>query len=225
MGANSSTLSKSELKKIAIEHQIPLETTISLYGHYTQLVQRDIQTTHPWIVEKVFDTFVPQHDFKAFLKMWNQWSNASVEVRLDMLFSVLDYDGDGSLTPSDIAVFVANAEPIQVGERVRLRHDPRYGICQYVGKTEFAQGTWVGMELDPTCGQTGKNSGSIDGVEYFQTENEGMGIFVQFHTVEREVDYLRGKAILEAFGVGSSVSREVFLEKCQQDAWILKRLS
>jgi hypothetical protein len=225
MGANGSTLSKSDLKKIANEYEIPLEDTISLYGHYTQLVQRNIETNHPWIVEKVFDTFVPQHDFKTFLGMWKQWSKASVDTRLEMLFSVLDYDGDAVLTPSDLAVFVANSEPVQVGERVRLRHDPRYGICRYVGKTEFAQGNWVGIELDPGCGHLGKNSGSIDGVEYFQTENEGMGVFVQFHTVEREVDYLRAKGILETFGVGQSVAKTVFIEKGQQDAWLQKRLS
>lgn len=50
------------------------------------------------------------------------------------------------------------------------------GIIRFIGPTEFAPGTWVGIELfEPT----GKNNGTIDNVQYFTCSKPGLyGIFV-----------------------------------------------
>lgn len=40
----------------------------------------------------------------------------------------------------------------------------KVGKLCYFGKTDFADGNWVGIELDEPIG---KNDGTVDGVTYF----------------------------------------------------------
>lgn len=46
---------------------------------------------------------------------------------------------------------VVSVEIFHVGDRVWVKKDPsgRSGIVRFVGPTAFAEGTWVGIELDP----------------------------------------------------------------------------
>lgn len=65
-------------------------------------------------------------------------------------------------------------EALRIGLAVRVRG--KRGVIKFVGKTQFAPGVWVGVELiEPT----GKNNGSLNGVEYFTCSKPGnYGIFV-----------------------------------------------
>ena len=51
---------------------------------------------------------------------------------------------------------------LTVGQRVKAAG--KDGVIRFIGKTQFATGEWIGVELDEA---TGKNDGSIKGVKYF----------------------------------------------------------
>ncbi|XP_054617349.1 kinesin-like protein KIF13B isoform X2 [Dunckerocampus dactyliophorus] len=55
------------------------------------------------------------------------------------------------------------------------------GTVRYVGPTDFAQGTWVGVELEVPAG---KNDGSVGGKHYFHC-NPGYGVLVRPDRVSR----------------------------------------
>lgn len=71
-------------------------------------------------------------------------------------------------------------ESLRIGLAVKVRG--KRGVIKYVGKTRFAPGVWVGIELTEP---SGKNNGSVNGVEYFSCSRPGnYGIFVSPALVE-----------------------------------------
>lgn len=61
---------------------------------------------------------------------------------------------------------------LQVGARVKVDMSAsatyvRLGTVRYIGETQFAKGTWVGVVYDEPVG---KNDGSVDGERYFQCQ-------------------------------------------------------
>ncbi|ORX50176.1 hypothetical protein DM01DRAFT_1384897 [Hesseltinella vesiculosa] len=64
-----------------------------------------------------------------------------------------------------------------IGARVQLRRRPlpTFGTIQFVGPVTFANGTWIGLELES---RLGRNNGSVLGVQYFHTDPH-RGIFVR----------------------------------------------
>ncbi|KAI1341829.1 CAP-Gly domain-containing protein [Xylariaceae sp. FL0016] len=65
-----------------------------------------------------------------------------------------------------------------VGQTIRLP-DGRNGVVRFVGQTQFAPGSWVGVELEDN---SGKNDGSTHGQRYFDC-SPGKGLFVKPTTV------------------------------------------
>ncbi|ORX61682.1 hypothetical protein DM01DRAFT_1316518 [Hesseltinella vesiculosa] len=66
------------------------------------------------------------------------------------------------------------ANLLVVGKRVKLVRRPvlTIGTVKYLGPVDFAEGQWVGVELDR---RVGKNDGSVDGQRYFTTSpNRGV---------------------------------------------------
>ncbi|CCE81702.1 Piso0_002367 [Millerozyma farinosa CBS 7064] len=70
---------------------------------------------------------------------------------------------------------------ISTGDRVLVRG--QQGEVRFVGITNFAPGTWIGIELDNAIG---KNDGSLNGVRYFECKKKGgnYGIFVRESLIE-----------------------------------------
>lgn len=69
---------------------------------------------------------------------------------------------------------------LELGTRVKTSSGN--GKVVFCGQTKFAEGDWVGVVLD---NPTGKNNGTVQGVQYFQCE-PNFGVFVKASAVELE---------------------------------------
>ncbi|XP_030642943.1 CAP-Gly domain-containing linker protein 4 [Chanos chanos] len=87
--------------------------------------------------------------------------------------------GTRSRTPS-ASSSVCEGPEVHLGERV-LVVGQRTGVVRFYGKTSFAPGLWLGIELDKPCG---KNDGSVAGIKYF-TCPSNHGIFAPPSRVQR----------------------------------------
>lgn len=84
-----------------------------------------------------------------------------------------------SRTPSGSSSLCEGSE-VRIGERV-LVVGQRTGVVQFYGKTSFAPGLWLGIELDKP---SGKNDGSVGGVRYFSCPPKH-GVFAPPSRVQR----------------------------------------
>lgn len=93
--------------------------------------------------------------------------------------TTLSTAGPRSRTPSGSSSLCEGAE-VRLGERV-LVVGQRTGVVQFYGKTSFAPGLWLGIELDKP---SGKNDGSVGGVRYFSCPPKH-GVFAPPSRVQR----------------------------------------
>lgn len=68
---------------------------------------------------------------------------------------------------------------VRVGSRVELDMLGVWATVRFSGRTLFAPGQWVGLELDTPCG---KHDGTVEGERYFECAS-GRGIFVRPSTL------------------------------------------
>ncbi|KAI1895173.1 hypothetical protein AGOR_G00103570 [Albula goreensis] len=87
--------------------------------------------------------------------------------------------GPRTRTPSASSSVCEGAE-VRLGERV-LVVGQRTGVVRFYGKTSFAPGFWLGIELDKP---SGKNNGSVGGVQYFSCPPKH-GVFAPPSRVQR----------------------------------------
>ncbi|CAO3569410.1 unnamed protein product [Mortierella alpina] len=79
-----------------------------------------------------------------------------------------------SAIPGTAAIAPPSLDNYEIGDRVIVESMALTGYLRFVGPTQFKSGTWAGIELDTP---TGKNDGSVGGVEYFRCRPK-CGIFV-----------------------------------------------
>lgn len=67
-------------------------------------------------------------------------------------------------------------EELSINQRVFVKDEP--GIIRFIGKTQFASGTWIGVELQNAHG---KNDGSVNDIRYFECDKKdaNYGVFVR----------------------------------------------
>ncbi|XP_011311127.1 kinesin-like protein KIF13B isoform X5 [Fopius arisanus] len=117
----------------------------------------------------------------------NGGETESSSVRMEDATLVNEKSSFGSKT--DLTRFESPLpEWIVLGESVMVRPYSYCGVIAYIGGTDFASGTWIGVELDAP---TGKNDGAVNGHRYF-TCRPKYGIFVK---VDKLVLDKRGRAL------------------------------
>jgi dynactin 1 len=67
-----------------------------------------------------------------------------------------------------------SGQSLSVGTVIELP-DGRQATVRFIGTTHFADGQWIGLELDEA---TGKNDGAVQGERYFDCD-PGYGMFVR----------------------------------------------
>ncbi|KAK7582634.1 hypothetical protein V9T40_014079 [Parthenolecanium corni] len=98
---------------------------------------------------------------------------------------------DESMSTTDGDTFAAEEtvpDWIVIGESVLIRPYNTSGVISFIGNTDFAGGTWIGVELDTP---TGKNDGTVKGIKYFEAKPKH-GIFVR---VDKLIQDRRGRAM------------------------------
>ncbi|XP_071225356.1 kinesin-like protein KIF13B isoform X2 [Salvelinus alpinus] len=103
---------------------------------------------------------------------------SSLGVDLSVPLERLEILSDSDEGATDVATAVPDW--LKEGEFVTVGTN-KSGTVSYVGPTDFAEGTWVGVELDLPAG---KNDGSVGGKHYFHC-NPGYGVLVRPDRVSR----------------------------------------
>ncbi|XP_029902902.1 kinesin-like protein KIF13B [Myripristis murdjan] len=142
-----------------------------------------VSASNPFKIQKVKTS-----DLKSFDRILNQEEGNLEEVgrasslgaglnlsvpmeRLEIISDSEEGDGAASNIFPD---WLKEGEFVTVGAN-------KCGTVRYVGPTDFAEGTWVGVELEVPAG---KNDGSVGGKHYFHC-NPGYGVLVRPDRVSR----------------------------------------
>ena len=78
---------------------------------------------------------------------------------------------------------------ISPGQVVALKGGQRATV-RYAGTTQFAEGVWIGVELE---GATGKNDGSVAGERYFECK-PFHGMFIRPVGISRVLEHRAGSS-------------------------------
>ncbi|XP_030576763.1 kinesin-like protein KIF13B isoform X2 [Archocentrus centrarchus] len=99
---------------------------------------------------------------------------AGLSVPMESLEIISDSEEGDTAASSILPDWLKEGEFVTVGAN-------KNGTVRYVGPTDFAEGTWVGVELEVPAG---KNDGSVGGKHYFHC-NPGYGVLVRPDRVTR----------------------------------------
>lgn len=98
----------------------------------------------------------------------------NLSVPTESLESISDLEEGDEATSHVLPSWLKEGEFVTVGTN-------KSGTVRYIGPTDFAEGTWVGVELEVPAG---KNDGSVGGKHYFHC-NPGYGVLVRPDRITR----------------------------------------
>ncbi|KAI3364074.1 hypothetical protein L3Q82_010899, partial [Scortum barcoo] len=135
----------------------------------------DPSQANPFKIQKVKSS-----DLKSFKRILGEEEGnpgkvdqaSSLGARLDVPMESLEIISDSE--EGDAAPTTILPDWLKEGEFVCVGTS-KSGIVRYIGPTDFAEGTWVGVELEVPAG---KNDGSVGGKHYFHC-NPGYGVLVR----------------------------------------------
>ena len=94
---------------------------------------------------------------------------------------------------------------ILLGSHVKI--GTKKGTVRFIGETEFASGTWYGVELEMAVG---KNNGSVNGKSYFVCDDK-KGLFVKKSQIRLD------RSATKSIGSKASSSSHLNTPKPRQD--------
>ncbi|XP_044741310.1 kinesin-like protein KIF13A [Chrysoperla carnea] len=145
------------------------------------------RASFPFSRAHVYESKVAAQRMEQFSDMANETHNSDLDSSAERLEEDHDANSFGS-RPDLNRITEPIPDWVVVGESVLIRPYNWAGVIAYVGNTDFAAGTWIGVELDAP---TGKNDGSVQGVQYF-TCRQKHGIFVRS---DKLIQDRRGRAM------------------------------
>ncbi|XP_061667617.1 kinesin-like protein KIF13B isoform X3 [Syngnathoides biaculeatus] len=132
-----------------------------------QCSKSPVAPVNPFKIQKVQSS-----DLKSFQRILGEPMGESGQT--EPLELILDCEEQGGASAVTLPDWIKGGEFVTVGTNKR-------GTVRYVGPTDFAEGMWVGVELEVPAG---KNDGSVGGKHYFHC-NPGYGVLVRPDRVSR----------------------------------------
>lgn len=83
-----------------------------------------------------------------------------------------------------MAIAVAVGDLVSVLLKEKDESIEAKGVVSFVGHTQFADGIWVGLQLNEEWAAFARNDGSVKGVRYFNTNGKLNGLFVKIVNVK-----------------------------------------
>lgn len=83
----------------------------------------------------------------------------------------------------------SNPNELKIGSVLTIPNTGR-AVLKYVGPVQGKNGTFAGVELLGESAALGKNSGDVNGIEYFRTKTPGSGLFMTYEKLMGLVDYV-----------------------------------
>lgn len=177
MGNTGSTQHPNLESMVALskEHSLTLSQIEFLYiqfAHPAALADNQ-KLLMKMVLTSLFPT--PPSSFTEFVLGVVKWRSMDFEERIGLIFDLLDSDGNGHITASDLTIMVqhVNGYSFQLGDRVKVKYTLRRGILRFSGPTKFAEGIWAGMELEEP---SGTHNGTVENETYFTVDPQ-RGVF------------------------------------------------
>ncbi|KAI8375811.1 hypothetical protein BD560DRAFT_391990 [Blakeslea trispora] len=161
-------------------HTFPLSTSTTFISHLAKLFKKfsDKPTRTQFLNESMTDRTLsaPTTKVPTSSTSWSQIKISQIKVsriqgKENELFSFAKMKRKKSLKGQVSAPMIGMHRRVQLARRPV----PTVGTVVFIGHVNFAEGIWVGVELDR---RVGKNDGSVDGHRYF-TCSPNRGVFVR----------------------------------------------